>query len=520
MNQLDPKQLNKLVTLLGALRDGVITESEFAQLRDMLDTSSQARDLYLDYIDLCSNLTDLHNSLQSYQYMSDSSEQENEYPTLLNKPITMSMLLDWAEYEKKAETVKINRNHHDDYQAYVQKPKPIGKRVSKFWLATLTGSLAALVLLFAMVILTPRQTIEVATLTKTFNAKWSTNNPIVKGTRLAVLPKDKMQLNRGVIEIESDKGVDITIEAPAQFCFISPDEVVMDYGRLFATVPESGNGFSVKTNNSKIIDLGTCFGVYANMVGQTQLHVYKGKTTLIAGSTGEKNTFDVSEGQAGKVDSDSGDFSRINLNRNLFVQGIDEESNQLITGGREINLADIVGGGDGLGSGFDENGLSWDGTGYVSTAAEELYSITYPDSYVPVSCNRLIDGIFVPHGNGNIPKMLSSNCESLNLDEFIAADTNGLITLIIAKEQPDTNAAFWFSSKEAAEGRQEKIPTLVFPNAGVDGPVKVTTADNNGADAYVSNDKLRSPAPNTRTVQSAFMPLFRKSACQSCISAI
>jgi|GEM_PF-6475589 len=46
--KMTPEQLNRLLTLLGALREEVLTDAEFAELNQMLQTLPQAQDIYLD----------------------------------------------------------------------------------------------------------------------------------------------------------------------------------------------------------------------------------------------------------------------------------------------------------------------------------------------------------------------------------------------------------------------------------------------------------------------------------------
>ncbi len=48
--ELTPLQLNRLLTLLGALRDEIITSGEFDELTELLKTYPAAVDYYLGYI--------------------------------------------------------------------------------------------------------------------------------------------------------------------------------------------------------------------------------------------------------------------------------------------------------------------------------------------------------------------------------------------------------------------------------------------------------------------------------------
>lgn len=494
---MTPQQLHRLFSLLGALRDETITKDEFTELNRMLDENSEAQDIYLDYIYLCTDLCNLQAATKKDDRLSENPVIEQENWDIAKPPLTLEMLQVWGDYERNAEILKLPKSTLTEKVIVEKRPVNVPPRqISKMSIITLATAVAAVLALIIYVHLNPRVSYEVATLADAVNAEWSYYQPLQKGTRFSVSTSDPIQLQKGVIEIQSDKDVTVTIEAPAEFSFISPDEILMNYGRLYAAVPPSGSGFSVQTQNSKIIDIGTNFGVYADMRGDTELHVFRGNTVLIAGQKGQnKKTVEVTGGQAFRVDSFNSNITDITLNHNMFARGIDSKTGLLITEGKQIDLADIVGGGDGSGSGNKNRGIQWDGTKPVSNAASlSIDTDTFPTHYVPVRWNPLIDGIFIPNCVGEKPVKLTSIPAALNLDNFIAADTNGLLTLMLMYETSDTNASYWFSSKEAAQGNPDKYPTLIFPNASSDKSIKVTTAHNNGADAYVSNDTLRAPS--------------------------
>lgn len=493
MQPLTAEQLHRLFYLLGALRDEVITNEEFAELNKMLEQNSAAQDVYLDYIYLCTDLCNLQAAIKK-DTPAGPRTVDPESGMQANPPLTVEMLKVWGDYEKNAEILKL--------PGETVKPIVIGKvpvtvqprQISKMSIVTLVTAIAAVLALILYVHLNPRITYEVATLSNAVEAQWSSYQPLQKGTRLSVSSADPIQLQQGVIEIESDKQVVVTIEGPAEFCFISPDEILMNYGRLYAFVPPSGSGFGVQTQNCKIIDIGTNFGVVADMRGETELHVFKGSTVLIAGQKGQnKKTVEVTGGQAFRVNSENTHITDIALNHNLFARGIDAQTGLLITEGKRVDLADIVGGGDGSGSGYQNRGIHWNTAQPVSTVNYLMNEALFPTDYVPMASNPLIDGIFIPHGVAEEPATLTSSAATLNLDEFIAADTNGLVTLMLLHETSDSNATYWFASKELAQNDPEKCPTLTFPNAPSTGSIKVTTAHKNGADAYAANDTLRAP---------------------------
>jgi hypothetical protein len=142
---------------------------------------------------------------------------------------------------------------------------------------------------------------EVATLTDSVDAKWRGANTSFKhGTRLSTR-REPLVLDKGFAEILFDNQARIVIEAPAQFEIATQDQVNLMYGRVYASVPKEALGFTIYTQNSKIIDLGTEFGVDTAMDGTVELHVIKGQTMLIAGGRAEKTMHTVAKGKAWRI---------------------------------------------------------------------------------------------------------------------------------------------------------------------------------------------------------------------------
>ena len=355
-----PEQLNRLFYLLGALRDEVITDDEFTELNTLLEENDAARELYLDYIYLCTDLCNLQAATNQ-----DLPCGESDIAAVSDEPtLTLEMLQVLGDYERNAETLNIPRPVKDEKTVIEKVPVKVPPRkLSRISILSFAASLAALLFLIAYVHLVPRPSYEVATLSNAVDAEWDFYLPLQHGARLSASSANPIQLQKGVIEIATDKDVMVTIEAPAEFSFVSYDEILMNYGRLYASVSPAGSGFSVRTQNSKIIDLGTNFGVYSDVRGETELHVFKGNTVLIAGQKGQnKKTVEVPAGQACRVDSSKSNITNIALNHNMFAQGIDPDTGLLITGGKQIDLADIVGGGDGSGKGLTNRAIRWNGT--------------------------------------------------------------------------------------------------------------------------------------------------------------
>ena len=181
--------------------------------------------------------------------------------------------------EEKQCPLQIERDPKEEIVTDVRQRKAMLKanrnRIpSSLWVAL--ASVAALLLMMVYVYLKPPLGYEVATVTDCIDLKWSSSRLPEPGTRLIVSP-DPIELQRGVLKIESDKGVTVLLEAPATFYFASANEITLTYGRLFDIPPLKVSS----TQNSKIIDLGIRFGISAE-VGDKPNFMFKGKTLVIA----------------------------------------------------------------------------------------------------------------------------------------------------------------------------------------------------------------------------------------------
>jgi hypothetical protein len=388
-----PEQLNRLMQLCGAVRDGVITPEQFAELNEMLEQFPWARAYYLDYAYLCTDLC---------HFQSAARPDPCGFDISADSAVTLEMLRILGEYEKTAEAIELPPAEQSlpITKATVEKiPHP----VSKLSLVTFFTSLAALLLMVTYVVLNPRTSYEVATLTDSLGAQWTLPFLPQKGLRLTV-SSEPVELQRGILKITSDKGVHIMLEAPAEFNFTGPDEILLHHGRLFASVSQGGTGFTVHTDNARIIDLGTRFGVYADLKGETELHMFKGKALLIAGqSQFPRKATEVSAGRALRVDYTGQVVKDIPLRGDVFAHDLDSHTGLLWRGQTEIDLADVLGGGSGFGTGQPDVGVN-PATGVVGKAVNATRR--QANTFVTVTSNRFIDGVFVP--NGKTEQIISS----------------------------------------------------------------------------------------------------------------
>jgi hypothetical protein len=386
---MDYNLILKITIYALKLSDQTISPEEFEELNSILSSDPKAARHY----------NFLMMSINNFR----ESGQEILCDDLSMDILSKTLWQELADYEKTAPDLKIpqKKPQNELIQKVVYPPRE-KRKLSKFSIFMLFNT-AAMILLFLFLKYVPTTAgIEVATLTDSLQAKWAdAAAPIEKGMRV-VTGNERLLLTEGYVELLFDNHTRVTVEGPAEFQILTDDRIFLNYGKVYLTVPTEAIGFSVYTQNAKIIDLGTEFGVLAEIGGNTQLHVVKGKTMLMAGHAGKVN-MEVSEGMAKKISDDTEVISDIEYRSGYFVRNINSESTLIWKGQKLLDLADIAGGGNGFGSGTIDMGID-PVTGKPSrefTGAQES-----ANHYRLVPSNAYIDGVFIP--NGRTQQVVSS----------------------------------------------------------------------------------------------------------------
>jgi hypothetical protein len=208
------------------------------------------------------------------------------------------------------------------------------------------------------------------------------------------LRASSMCLTQGFVELVCDGGTAVLLQAPATVRLETGERLFLDRGARSVRIGENSDGFVVRTPTGTVVDYGTEFGVLVNGHGETEAIVYEGKAGLRSGSDPMRSVTSMilTEGQAGVVEA-GGRLAATAFDPGRVVRSIPETPGFGIPG-RRVDLADIVAGGNGFGTGGSNVGID-PSTGEQVTPAEK--DRIGPGRYSLVPWNRCVDGVFVPN---------------------------------------------------------------------------------------------------------------------------
>ena len=132
-------------------------------------------------------------------------------------------------------------------------------QVSRSIAMMISAATAALVTFAALWMFPHGSAKTVATVTKSQQCKWSGSSlPTAEGSRVGI---GTLELAEGLATLRFDSGAEVVMEAPATIEIVSAMACRLKRGTLVAEVPPSAKGFTVDTQEAKVVDYGTRFGV-------------------------------------------------------------------------------------------------------------------------------------------------------------------------------------------------------------------------------------------------------------------
>jgi len=229
------------------------------------------------------------------------------------------------------------------------------------------------------------------------------------------VPPQKLELRRGQLFLEEGwaqikfvSGAEVILQAPCALDLRSSRRVFLEDGLLTARiVSPRAQGFTVQTPNSRVVDFGTEFGVLARQGKDSEVHVFDGQVRLepVYQDKHKGRSRELVEGRSARIDQ-KGTLTEGALQEDLFYRSLPSTESIGIPGKR-LDLADILGGGNGFGRG--QMNCSIDPlTGRYSAYGRQKYYKKGTGRYVPVAENAFIDGVFIPNGGQGAGVVISS----------------------------------------------------------------------------------------------------------------
>lgn len=261
---------DELLQLLDELLNQTIDADRHSQLQDILRSDPEAREQYLEYLDLHFDLDRLHQSIGDLPPNADNLSKLVESTRGAPKEVAsdpdslelMAARARWTWWASLAVAIALcvgvalvatSRNPFESSRLVERKEVSPQSRIENRSHVQLTQALA----------------------TKFFG---EATPPLGSFVPLG----HEFALSSGMVELQFPAGATTIIEAPAVFVVTDDARLELASGSCSVHAPEGAEGFRVDTPLGNIIDLGTRFVVNVDQMGDTKVQVVEGEADLFA----------------------------------------------------------------------------------------------------------------------------------------------------------------------------------------------------------------------------------------------
>lgn len=377
----------ELLALFNAGCNGTLTPEQTTSLNEQLDCDADARQLYLDYVDV-------HVSL-----VNRARRDELDEP---------SLLLD-RELAEPSEVTRLQRNF---------------ARPSWRITACVAASLVAMIIVIAQYAQKPvsrPQTPAMAQDTAPAVAVQLVGNPSLFVGRITTLTRDvqwgnsdsahefllrirmgqRIDIQSGMIELEYYSGAKIILHSPCVFVPTGIESGRLERGQVTGKV-NNGN-FILTTPSAKVVDLGTEFGAAVGPNLQTDVFVFDGEVEVVAGQV-DANKVEkrlLKKGMGVTVQTSGTIIPKMNAEVRKLPRSIPTSSATLDTEG-ELSLVDVLNGR--LSAPYRIAGVVAADTGQADQnpwlrSDGPGYSLC--NGFRATQWHPFVDGVFIPSDSGN-----------------------------------------------------------------------------------------------------------------------
>ena len=246
----------RIWTLTNALCEGAITEQELQELELLLETDPNAKEFYIDFININAEISWLISAKQHSAMDLGPRSPVDSLVAPPNRSPILGFLGNFADF----------LNHHSPISYML---------LVVLFTATLTVS---------TYLLSARQSGKaaaepefIAKITVTKDCQWSTAiSPPAE--EMLLQAGRQLQLEKGIAQITYSNGAVVLLEGPVSFTVGSPNSGFLSQGKLTAQAnTEKSRQFTILTPDARFVDLGTEFGVMIDDNGRAEVAIFSGK---------------------------------------------------------------------------------------------------------------------------------------------------------------------------------------------------------------------------------------------------
>lgn len=212
-----------------------------------------------------------------------------------------------------------------------------------------------------------------------------------RGLGISAATGGPLELDSGIVEIDMRSGARVTIEGPATFEVTGPNSIELGDGKIYAHIPDRAHGFTVRTGNVEVVDLGTAFGVERIDNQNAEVYVYEGEVEVHARPAGGRL-----ERSLALTSGEAVSFTPAGMTTSTFDPASHAARERFAPRAvRILSLSDMVAGGDGTGD-RRARGIDPITGAFVSPADIDHHAIKGDSHFAPVADSPFIDGVFIP----------------------------------------------------------------------------------------------------------------------------
>ena len=291
----------ELMHLCWGYQNGALSQKEAARLEKLVLNQDEARDFFVQYSGMCANL--------EWEGIVDPGPlgRSTDYA-----PLSTSELRTLPDYLP------------------AKKPSPARWKMTSAILALSLLLIGSAVFAYYQFWLehTPRFLVRIV---NTKNVIWNEGKHHWSPEDL-LYAGDQIHLSSGAVELETISGANVILKGTSRLILIEPDHFKLDRGNLFANVPPQSQGLTVETSTSRIVDLGTRFGLIVSPSQEIEVHVLKGLVELNLMNSERETTVtrNLTENTAVRVQPHSRNIAKIESTPEMFVQSLDVKKPELV----------------------------------------------------------------------------------------------------------------------------------------------------------------------------------------------